>query len=197
MSSGIEKLIRESRLKPQEERVVKEALTVIAQPECRGADQPSCATIQEYYEAWKKLSQASPTLGLKLLSMKDFRWPKAAYYQQTTRRLPEGAAPQIGEELWNKAMAYRWVLRNVDPSKRLDFLRKTISNEKEDGLVLVSIAKTNMLGITNSERKFLASAEVTFEAQDKEGSHKALSDKILESLYYDVEVREALSRPIE
>ena len=201
MDGRVEKLVRESRLKPQEEKVVKETLIVIAQPECRGGESPSCTTTEEYYGAWKKLSQTSPTLGLKLLSQgKEFpRWPKAAFYFHTTRRLPEGAAPQISEELWNKAMAYRWIVRNFEPGAagRIKFLEDTIPQDDKDGLVLLAIAKTNMLGITEDERAFLTTAEATFKASDEEGSRQKLSDQILHHLYYDVELREALSRPIE
>lgn len=197
MADGIEKLIKQNSLLAPEAQAVRESFAVISQPECRGRDSSFCATIQKYHEAWKRLANTSPALGLKLLSEPRFRWPKAAYYHHTTRALPEGAAPQISEGLWNKAMAYRWILRNMESSKRIVFLEKTFSTDEENGLVFVWIAKTNMLGMTLNEEIFLRTAEATFKALDKDGSKQKLTDAILDHLYYGVELREALSRPIE
>lgn len=197
MGSGPEQIIRESGLRPKEKALVRESLAVIEQPECRpGEDTPSCATTWEYHGAWKRLSETDPTLGLRLLSMPQYRWPKAANYHRTNRALPQGDAPQISEGLWNRVMAFRWILQNLEGGeKRFRFVEETLAREQEHGLVFLWVAKTNMAGMTADETRVLKTAEESFKSASP--AEQALKNKVLKFLYYEIELRETLSGPIK
>ncbi|MBI2083619.1 MAG: hypothetical protein HYT76_08670 [Deltaproteobacteria bacterium] len=196
MTISIETLIQQARLGSSDAQVVRQSFAVIEKPDCLPDKRVSaCATTGEHHAAWRRLTETSPVIGLKLLSDSSFYDKSDLPCGSANDTFPTGV-PGLTKELWNRSLAYRWVIGKLSGATRIQFLETTLSQSGADGLIFVRIARENMEGITESERSFLDTREGEFARLDRSGIQRTLAAKISEHLYYGVELRrETLSSP--
>ena len=121
---------------PEERRAIRAEMPVISQPVCTRQGETSCSNFDDYVGAWKRLAASSPFIGYKLLSQNGLEWPDS-FSDQAAKR----GTSKISQELWQQAIAFRWIFKNIPEDKQFSFLEEVATDSQErHPLVFVNLA---------------------------------------------------------